>query len=147
MKLRSIHLAAALCFALGCSSSSSSTTTPPADSGSDTGGTCGISDKAKVISVTKKGGDALCPNLTPDQLNGGDDAGTSDGGSSGCQPVIDTKACTAKIDCNETDADGTKTKTTGSFTKDGTKLVGDITVVVTPSTGSAITCTYSLVLQ
>jgi hypothetical protein len=116
------------------------------DAGGDSGGTCGISDSAKVVTVTKVGGDAACPELKAEDLNKVEDAGT-DAGADSCVPKVDTKACTASIDCTTVDPDGDKNKVVGSFAKEGDALVGTITVTVTPVEGSPLTCTYKMTLK
>jgi len=123
---------------VGLTAACSSSTTTPATT-SDTGVSCGISDKAKVTSVTKKSGGDTCPTLTPEMLNS-----TEDTGPDTCVPVSDTKACTVKINCTSTEG-GNKTVTTGSFAASGGKVSGDLTVTITPADGTPLTCTYTIV--
>jgi hypothetical protein len=122
---------------LACSSSSTTATTTP------TPGACPLAGDPKVASITKTSGDAACPALTADQLNTPDDSGTA-----GCTPKLDTKACTATIQCSEKDADGSTTTSSGSFVNQAGTISGSMSVTVTKPDGSAGgTCAYALTLR
>ncbi len=130
------------------SSSSSSTSSGGSSGGSSSssgGGSCSIKkDSVKCVSVTKKSGDQLCPDIKCDQFASNGDVGAGDGGSSKCDPVVNEAACTIKIDCTESEG-GTTSTTKGDFKAEGGQVKGTLTVTVTGAV--SLSCTYDMVFQ
>jgi hypothetical protein len=118
----------AIVAATACSSSSS---------GNGSGGSCNLADSGQplVTTVTKaNNSDALCPSISPGQLNAGSG---SDGGAGACAPVVSSNGCSASYDCTLGPA-----HLTGSFTVTGTSFTGSITVSVSGTT--SLMCSYNI---
>lgn len=128
MKLRNVATTLIVTSALAASACSKKST------GGADGGACSIdeSSTATVVEIVNRSESALCPNLDPDALSGGD------AGPGECAPQVDVDQCSFEVSCQVGGAD-----IEGSGSVSGDEVTVSVTATIVIGSTS-VECAYDL---